>query len=142
MIDRPKPIDVTIVPEDQRLSVPEKLFSHHFLAIENAVYYFANKLSADYHGAYWDFFTFELPNGTGFFMAPSGVRIYDVSCDNFFSGKLSERAFGITCCFYAFSNLSFEDDKELSALCAEKYNKLRSLVLDHPEGSAVLKAID
>lgn len=139
MIDRPKPIDVTLVPEDQRFSVPAKLLGHYFLAVENAVYYFANKLSADYHGGYWDFYT--LSNG-GFYMAPSVTDTYHLSCDKFFEGDLLATAFGITCCFYAYSNLSFSEESELSKLCTKHYPWLREVILDHPDGGKILAAAD
>ena len=53
----------------------------------------AERLSEDYHGGYWEFYT--LSNG-GFYMAPSGDRFYHVTCENQFEGDLSEDAFGIT----------------------------------------------
>jgi hypothetical protein len=139
MNDRPEPIQVTLVPEDRRLSVPEKLFGHHFLAIENAVYYFANNLSPDYQGGYWDFYT--LSNG-GFYMTPSGTDSYHLSCDNFFEGDLLANAFGITCCFYAYSHLSFSEDEGLSALCTRHYHWLREAILDHPDGGKIFAATD
>jgi hypothetical protein len=139
MTDRPKPIDVTLVPEDQRLSLPATLFGNHFLTIEAVVYAFADRLSRDYQGGYWEFYT--LSNG-GFYMAPSCDHAFHVASENLFQGELKPNAFGITCCLYAFSHLSFSEDQELSELCAEHFHRLREAVLDHPDGAAILGAID
>lgn len=139
MNDTPAPIQVTLVPVDQRLAVPERLFGRHFLTIENAVYEFADRLSKDYRGGYWDFYT--LSNG-GFYMAPAGDSAFHLSCDNQFEGDLNANAFGLTCCFYAYSHLSFADNPELSELCTEQFHRLREAILDHPDGGKILAAAD
>ena len=61
MIDRPQPIEFTLVAEDKRLAVAAKLFANYFVTFESTVYAFADRLSKDYNGAYWQFYT--LSNG-------------------------------------------------------------------------------
>jgi len=139
MNDQHTPIQVAIVPEEQRLALPARLFGGHFLTIETTVYAFADRLSPDYHGGYWDFYT--LSNG-GFYMAPSGTDTYHLNCDNYFEGDLVANSFGITCCFYTYSNLSFSEDEALSELCTRHYHWLREAILDHPDGGLILAAAD
>ena len=140
MIDRPAPIDVTLVPEEQRQTTVEKLFGLHFpMTIEPTIYAFSERLSKDYKGGYWEFYT--LSNG-GFYMAPSCDHTFYVECENFFQGELMPNAFGICSCMYSFSHLSFSQNQELSELCTEHFHWLREAVLDHPDGAAILSACD
>ena len=62
----------TLVPEDQRLAITEKLFGIHGSRCElNPSFTFTERMSKDYTGGYWEFYT--LCNG-GFYMAPSEDR--------------------------------------------------------------------
>jgi hypothetical protein len=79
-----------LVPEDQRLAIMEKLFGSWFpMRLEPFVYTITERLSGDYNGGYWEFY--QLSNG-GFYMAPSGDRVYHLICDNQFEGDLSADA--------------------------------------------------
>ena len=130
----------TLVPEDQRLIITEKLFGTWFpMRIEPVVFSLAERLSRDYHGGYWDFYT--LSNG-GFYMAPSTDRSFHVICQNQFEGDLSADAFGITVCLYAYSNLSFSGPDAFSDICFDHYHWLREYMMDHPEVRAILGATD
>ena len=56
-----------LVPEDQRMIVAEKLFGMAFpLQLEPVVYGITGRMTQDYTGGYWNFYT--LSNG-GFYMA-------------------------------------------------------------------------
>jgi hypothetical protein len=139
-IEEPTPVTRTLVPEDQRLALIEKTFGAHFpLVIEPVVYGITDRMTAGYSGGYW--LMYALGNG-GFYMAPEGDQIYQVSCDNYFAGALSAGALGITACLYAFSHCSFSRDEPLGKLCAQHYHWLRAYMYDHPEVAAILGAID
>ena len=128
-----------LVPESQRLAIPERLFGIHFpLKLEPVIYGITEKMAETYKGGYWDFFT--LSNG-GFYMAPAEDRFYHVTCDNMFEGDLSADALGITACLYAYSNLSFGDGR-FARVCACHYHRLREYMMDHVEVRAILGAID
>jgi hypothetical protein len=132
-------ITATLVPEDSRLDHTAKIFGLHFpLAIEPAVYLFADRLSPEYRGGYWHFFA--LSDG-GFYMAPD-YGSFTVSIENGWQGTMSAGAFGITACLYAFSHLSFSDDQELSEVCARQYHLLREYMFEHAEVRAILAAVD
>jgi len=140
MTNNPSPVSIEVVPEDQRLAITKKLFGKHFpLTIESAIYAFADHLSADYKGGYWEFYT--LSNG-GFYMAPDQSDDLHVVCSNQFDGELSADAFGMAACCYAFSHISFTDNEPLSQLCAKYYHLLRDAVLNHHDGPKILRAID
>ena len=127
-----------LVPEDRRMAVAERLFGIHFpLQLEPVIYGITEKMSKDYKGGYWNFYT--LSNG-GFFMAPSGDRIFYVACDNMFEGDLSADALGITACLYAYSHLSFAGD--FAREYALHYHRLREFMFEHPEVKAILGATD
>ena len=130
----------TLVPEDQRLAVTERLFGVWFpMRLEPYIYTVTERLTKDYHGGYWDFHT--LSNG-GFYMAPSTDRSFHVICENQFEGDLTADALGITACLYAYSNLSFSGPDALADICNDQYYLLRDYMMEHPEAEAILKAID
>jgi hypothetical protein len=129
-----------LVPEARRLTVTAELFGTWFpTRIEPVVFSFAERLSKDYKGGYWDFFT--LSNG-GFYMAPSGGEQFHVLCENQFEGDLWADAFGTTICIYAYSNLSFSSPDAFSDICRDHYYKLREYMLEHPEVREILGATD
>jgi hypothetical protein len=129
-----------LVPEDRRLAVTAELFGVWFpTRIEPVVYSFAERLSKDYDGGYWDFYT--LSNG-GFYMVPAGDDRYHMLCENQFEGELSADAFGITVCIYAYSHLSFSGPDAFADLCTDHYYRLREFMMEHPEAGAILKATD
>ena len=129
----------TIVPESERLNIVDSLFGMaYMLKLEPAVFSIAEALAETYTGGYWEFH--DLSNG-GFYMAPRHDTEFAVSCENGFEGKLSPDAFGITVCLYAFSVLSFGADR-MAQTCAQQYHLLREFAAEHPEASAIYRAID
>ena len=103
------------------------------------MYTFAERMSKDYQGGYWEFWT--LSNG-GFYMAPAGDRLFHVICENQFEGDLSADALGVTVCLYAYSNLSFAGPDAFADVCSDQYYWLKDYALEHPEVEAILVAID
>lgn len=129
----------TIVPESERLSIVDGLFGMaYMLKLEPAVFSIAEALAEAYTGGYWQFH--DLSNG-GFYMAPRHDTEFTVSCENGFEGNLSPDAFGVTVCLYAFSELSFGGDR-MARICATQYHLLRAFAAEHPEASAIYRAID
>jgi hypothetical protein len=129
-----------LVPEDQRLAVTADLFGAHFpLLLEPVIYGVASRMAAKYHGGYWHLYT--LDNG-GFYLAPEGEQVYQVSCANCWQGELSVDALGVVACLYAYSNLSFSEDEAFARTCARHYHLLREYMYSHPEITAILGAID
>jgi hypothetical protein len=128
-----------LVSEDQRMSVTERLFSIYYpMRLEPVVFGITEKMSKDYTGGYWDFYT--LSNG-GFYTAPSGDDIFHVTCDNMFEGDLSADALGITACLYAYSHLSFSNSR-FARVCACHYHRLREYSFQHPEVKFIVQATD
>ncbi len=127
------------IPEGQRAGHVANLFGVRFLFLESFVFDAAASISPDYDGGHWAF------NGLcsgGFFMAPTEPKQFRVECANGFDGVLSAEAFGITCCLYAYSQLSFSPDEDFSGACADHFHKLREFMLLHKEAAAILRAID
>jgi len=125
------------VTECERMQMLPKHFGRDMLTVEYAIFAFMRKLSARYTGGYWTYF--ELSNG-GFYMAPQLDSRFPVNVDgNGFEGEMSADAAGITACLFALSNLSFQIPREC---IATHFHHLRDFALDHPEGTAILAAID
>lgn len=127
------------VPEELRFDVTDELFSFHFpLKMEPFIYFMADTMCEDYDDGYWEYYS--LINGL-FFMAQKSDKLFHVACENGFKGNLSADAFGIVCCLYAYSHLSFGDD-DFAQICAEQYHMLKEFALNHTEVGAILAAID
>lgn len=128
-----------LVPEEQRLGITENLFGVHFpLQLEPLVFMMTERLSPDYGGGYWQFYS--LSNG-GFYMAPDIDSPVAVYADNGFGGMMSADSLGVTACLYAYSHLSFSED-EFAQVCAQQYHLLREYMFALSESEAILAAID
>ncbi|NJD24553.1 MAG: antirestriction protein [Betaproteobacteria bacterium] len=128
-----------LVAEDQRTNVTADLFGVYFpLQLEPFVFSMASRLSEDYGGGYWLFYT--LDNG-GLYMAPDSDRRFQVVSPNGWEGFMSADAFGIAVCLFAYSNLSFGSG-QFAETCAEQYHLLREYMMDHAEAGAILRATD
>ena len=108
------------------------------IKLEPTVFTMAERHAPQYTGGYWQFH--KLSN-SGFYMSPSFENEFDVFCENDFEGKLSPDAFGITSYLYAFSHLSFGEDR-LAQVYADQYHLLREYLFEHPKASSILQAID
>ena len=134
-----KSITNTTVPDSARLAFVDRLFGiQYVLKLEPTVFKMAERIAPEYSGAYWNFHA--LSNG-GFYMSPRSDTEFSVSCENGYEGRLSPDALGIAACMYAFSHLSFGDDR-LAQTCTEQYHLLREYLFEHPEVKAILRAID
>ncbi len=139
LIDHPVVVR-TLVPERHRSDTVTKLFGDCYsMQLEPYVYSLARAMSADYRGAYWDFYTL---SGGGFYQAPDDDRTFEVRCDNGYEGRMSADAFGVTCCAYSFSNLSFAANGEVARVYARLYHVLREYMLSHVEVEEILRATD
>ena len=128
-----------LVAEDQRTQVTADLFGVYFpLQLEPFIFSMASRLSEDYGGGYWLFYT--LDNG-GFYMAPDSEGQFQVVSPNGWEGFMSADSMGITVCLFAYSNLSFGTG-QFSETCSEQYHMLREFMMDHAEAGAILAAID
>lgn len=138
MTDKPS-ITCQLIAEDQRVNYTAALFGLGFpLKLEPFAYFMADTMCEDYNGGYWEFYAL---SNSGFYMAPHTDKSFRVSCENGFEGDLSADAFGIVCCLYAYSHLSFGDG-DFAQTCAEHYHLLREFMYEHPEVDAILRAID
>ena len=152
-----------LLDDHSRLAHPAGLFGVGFgWQVEPVIYAFADRLSDDYSGGYWDMLA--VSNGA-FYMRPvddhdgdvqdsddgtddgdrgSGAGFAVVS-DNGFDCRLSADALGMVVCLYAYSHLSFDTARvgdELAQTCARQYHLLREWALSHPQAGLILAVID
>ena len=129
-----------LVPEQRRANFVEALFGIAFpLQLEPYVFNIAYALGDNYRGAFWNFYSL---SGGGFYMAPDDDHDFNVRCENGYEGTMSADAFGIVCCMYAFSNLSFTANGEIAKVYARRYHVLREFAMDHCEVAAIVAATD
>jgi hypothetical protein len=127
------------VAGNQRINFPVAIFGVYFpLRLEPFVYAITSKLSDDYSGGYWHFYT--LSNGA-FYMAPDDDGKFAVVSENGHECFMSADALGITACLYAYSHLSFGED-DFAETCAQQYHWLREYMFEHSEARGILAAID
>jgi len=133
-------ITSSLIPTEQRLAFIEKIFGIAFpIQIEPLIYFIADRLSCDYNGGYWHCHSL---SNNGFHMHPESVEPFHVIADNEYEGDLQPETFGIVCCLYAFSHLSFSEQENLSRLSADHYHRLREYSLDRPDAGEILRATD
>jgi hypothetical protein len=133
------PVTRELVPENQRMTVVEQLFGTAFpLQLEPVVYGITDRMTEEYDGGYWDFFTL---SNRGFYMAPAEDREFHVKCQNMYEGDLSADALGIVACEYAYSNLSFSLS-DIAREYARHYHLLREYSMEHAEVRKILGATD
>ena len=127
-----------ITDAKERLNFLPRHFARHMLLVEDAVYAFMRHLVAQYTGGFWHYY--ELSNGGAYLAPEMGTEKVTVSVEgNGFSGEMSPEAAGITACLFALSHLSFQVRTET---ISNHFYQLREFALEHPEGRAILQAID
>lgn len=127
----------TVVPAEERLEFyPTHFPARYLVAGERMVFGWAESLSEDYNGAYWEFYT--LSNG-GFYMAPNEGEFQVVVPGNYFEKTVSADAFGIICTFFTLGNILAETPDE--KVC-DQYHALRHYASLHDEADLILAAID
>lgn len=132
-------ITAKIVPEHLRTTITADLFGAYFpLQLEPFIFSMASRLSEDYVGGYWGFYT--LGNG-GFYMAPESGPRFQVISPNGWEGFMSADAFGLTVGLFGYSNLSFGEGA-FAEKCGEYYHLLLDFAMQHPEVGAIRAAID
>jgi len=130
----------TLLDDGGRLSVLAAIFGAHFPRAEGFVFGLARTLSERYGGGLWDMYA--LSSGS-FYMSPADDGRYAVRCGNGYESEMSADAFGVACCLYAYSHLTFSRPRQIAEACAAQYRLLREWVLSgHAEARAILAAID
>ncbi|WP_454875100.1 antirestriction protein [Paraburkholderia xenovorans] len=127
----------TIEPEASRCQFLPSHFGRHMMVGEALVYSWLDRLSIDYNGGVWDFYS--LSNG-GFYMAPSGDKRFNIDVSgNGFSGEMSADAAGIVASLFGLCHLAnrFGDDKSIN-----QYHWLRDFAIEHAEAGLIMRAID
>ena len=136
------PLVATEVAEDNRLLFFPALFGPRLMLRGEAIVYgWMRKLSTDYTGGLWNFYT--LNNG-GYYLAPAAPDRLTIKVNsNEFEGQLSADAAGIVVSLFCLCQLAAEYvDTEAGEKFAEHYHQLRDFVHTHAEAGAIFRAID
>lgn len=135
------PITSSLITEEARLTFLPKMFLNRFMRGEALVYAWLSKLSPDYQGAYWDFYS--LSNGS-FYMAPRLDHSLHLTVGgNWFDADLSADASGIVATLYSLCQLTSEmEGTDVGDVLIERYHSLRDFVRHHPEADLIYAAID
>lgn len=127
-----------LVSDENRLQfLPSFFGARYMLRGEHLVYVWMGRLCEDYNGAYWHFY--ETDCGARY-MTPdieAPVRI-DVH-GNGFEGDMSADAAGIVATLFALGQLAQETKEDY---LIDFYHLLRNFAYEHPESSAIFRAID
>lgn len=133
-------VKATLVTCEDRMDFLPNFFGFNLMLIgEGLIYQWMDRLSEDYSGGYWHFYT--LDNG-GFYMAPaieSEVQI--VVAGNYYEGKVSADAAGIIATMFALGQLAGEFPDQQDKF-VDLYHLLRGFIHDHLESNEIFKALD
>jgi hypothetical protein len=139
-MNSPTTIQCKLLSDAQRVTHTAKLFGISFpMLLEPFVFNMAGKLSRDYSGGLWAFYS--LSNG-GFYLAPESPDSFTVSSENGYQCSMAADALGITACLYAYSHLSFRNLGVFSETCARQYHLLLEYAFDHDQAERILGVID
>ena len=140
---QPEAVTATLIPEGaQRLNFLPAKFGRYFMRGESLVYAWMRKLSEDYSGGFWHYYT--LSNG-GHYMAPEmgDARLTLLVEGNGYEGSMSADAAGIVACMFALGQLMHQvEDEAARDHLVEQYHALHSFAVFHPESGAICRAID
>lgn len=105
---------------------------------ENTLYGLMGWLSPqDYGGGFWEFHQLD---GQPLYMVPPSKDRYRIACEtNGYSGEVSSDAAGIIVTLFTFSHLSFKFESDH---LSDGYQRLYAYAAEHPEASAIFRAID
>ena len=135
-------VTASLVPDNNRLFFLPCYFGPRLMMRGEAlVYAWLGRLSQDYSGGYWHYYT--LSNG-GFYMAPNLPDPLCLEVDgNGFSGKLSTDAAGIVATLFALGQLAAEaEGTDAGDDLINSYHFLREFVDGHAEAGPIFRAID
>jgi hypothetical protein len=136
------PAVANLVAEGNRLSFLPTFFGQHLMIRGEAlVFGWLDRLSEDYSGGYWHFYT--LTNG-GFYLALASDKLMHISVEgNGFDGEMSADAAGIVATLFALGQLAGEvQGTDSGDVLINQYYFLRDFALDHAEARLIFKAID
>ena len=137
-----QPVTASLVADNQRLTfLPSYFGSRLMIRGEALVYAWLRRLSEDYNGGYWHYYT--LTNG-GFYMAPKMDERLRIEVDgNGFSGEMSADAAGIVATLFALGQLAAEyQDTDAADALIDRYHFLREFIDGHAEAGPIFRAID
>jgi hypothetical protein len=138
----PVPVVANLVADDNRFSFLPAMFGPRLFGRGEAlIFHWMGRLSEDYAGGYWNFYT--LTNG-GYYMAlGSDTRLRLEVDGNGFAGEVSADAAGIVASLFALNQLVVgTQGTAYFDLMVERYYQLRDFAKDHPEAGAIFAAID
>lgn len=130
-------IVATIVPSHKRPAFLPAQLGRHMIVGEALVFGWLDRLSPDYTGGLWDFYS--LSNG-GFYLAPINEKPFKIDVNtNGFLGELSADAAGIVASLFALCDLANRvgEDKMIN-----QYHWLRDFAIEHAESGLIMGAID
>lgn len=128
----------TLVSEKDRIHfLPKRLPNGFYIRGEQLIYKWMGLLSPDYSGGYWEFY--DLSNG-GFYIAPTHPELLKIHVEgNGFQEAVSPNTAGIIASLFGLNTLACQTQNQA---VTEQYYQLHDFVLDHPDRSLILAAID
>ena len=132
------PITTTLLSEESRMGfLPAFFGEENMMHGEGLVFCWMRKLSKDYKGGSWNYYT--LSNG-GFYMAPATEKTFRVCVTgNWFDGELSADAAGIVATLFAVCELA---NRTGADRIIDQYHLLRDYAGEHPDADQIFAAID
>lgn len=133
------------VSENNQFDFLPALFGKLMIHGEGYVFNLMRRMCPAYDGGQWKYF--ELSNGARYMTPPdsSGELVLFKNERNYFEDNISADAAGMIVTLLGLSHLGsavYEQDEELANELFDNFHKLRDFALQHPESSAIFRAID
>lgn len=135
------PVTAALVADENRLDFLPAYFGPRLMMRGEALIYgWMRRLADAYNGGFWHYY--KLSNG-GFYMAPELGRLRLDVAGNGYSGEMSADAAGIVANLFALGQMAGEiQGTDAADALIDRYYYLREFAADHPEASAIYRAID
>lgn len=125
------------VAEQDRLDFLPRYFTPRWmLRGESLVYAWMERLSPDYQGGYWEFYTL---SNSGFYLAPTGQEMRLIVEGNYFDEVVLADVAGIIATLFALNDLACETGHDR---IIDLYYSLLDFAREHPEEGSIMRAID
>ena len=122
----------------QRMKVLPTFFGVDYMRFEGYLYDNMSTICDKYNGGTWSMYL--LSNGS-MYMTPNIEGVLEIAVPtNFYRGKMSAEAAGITSSLYAINRLCRDRPEETKY--ADMFYALRDFAIQHPECGEIMGAID
>lgn len=140
MCESQNTIIANVVSDVERLDFLPEYMPRFFIQFESALYWWMERLSTNYNGAYWEYV--KLSNGSGY-LYPVSDENYQIDVfGNHFSESVQPETAGIIATLFTLCNVSHVAGGSIQEKAVSHYNSLLEYVAQREDAGIIYRAID